>query len=204
MRDKRRIFIGKYNPSVILTFIGMIFAASGICCTLRGEIRVAMIMLVICGICDLFDGKIARMFKRDDVEKRFGVELDSLADTVCFIAFPAVIFLKTGSGEWYDIIPAAFYTIAGVERLGYFNITADSEGPVAFYSGMPVTCIAAVLPITWLIGNALPSEISHYLWTAVITVCALLFITFFIWWRQFNLRRNNCSNSGIFGFRWDC
>ena len=66
------MFIGKYNKSVIVTYIGACLSIIGIYLTLNENISDAIICLIFAGICDLFDGIIARMCKRDDVEKEFG------------------------------------------------------------------------------------------------------------------------------------
>ena len=88
------MFIGKYNKSVILTFLGLISSTLGICFTINNRISFAIICLITSGICDLFDGKIARMCKRDDIEKDFGVQIDSLVDVISFLALPACIYIK--------------------------------------------------------------------------------------------------------------
>ena len=49
----------------------------------------AYLSLLISGICDMFDGKVARKCKRNKKEKMFGIEIDSLADTVNFLLLPA-------------------------------------------------------------------------------------------------------------------
>ncbi len=79
------MFIGKYNISVILTYIGVAFAFSGIAAAFGEKFAAAMIFLAAAGICDLFDGVIARKCKRDEAEKEFGVQIDSLADVIGFL-----------------------------------------------------------------------------------------------------------------------
>jgi hypothetical protein len=83
--------IGYYNPSVILTYTGLIFAVLGIVQAANGNIKAALIFLMLCGLCDMFDGSIAKLVKRNDNEKQFGIQIDSLCDLVCFAVFPAVI-----------------------------------------------------------------------------------------------------------------
>ena len=46
----------------------------------------------------MFDGKIARTKKnRTDEEKCFGIQIDSLADIVCFGILPIILGFKLGS-----------------------------------------------------------------------------------------------------------
>ena len=71
--------IGKWNKSVILTYIGLAFAVAGIFLASReGCLNYAWCCLMAAGVCDLFDGAVARKVKRTDEEKKFGVELDSM------------------------------------------------------------------------------------------------------------------------------
>ena len=51
----------------------------------------------------MFDGKVARMCKRTEEEKQFGIQIDSLADTINFIALPVVIMLSLGMNSVLDI-----------------------------------------------------------------------------------------------------
>ena len=114
------MFIGKYDKSVIVTYLGTLSSMIGIYFVLGGEIpRItgAIICLMIAGICDLFDGTIARRCKRTEEEKMFGVELDSLIDVVNFLAFPIIILPPIGfpmvfsSKIWNDEINCSFLNI---------------------------------------------------------------------------------------------
>ena len=123
------MIIGKYNKSVILTYAGVVMAAAGIFLALDGlYIRYAVMLLIIAGICDLFDGKIARAVKRTEEEKSFGVQIDSLADMVDFVAFPVILlYCLTGDNKWYHYLIYIVYILGAVIRLGYFNITAEGR-----------------------------------------------------------------------------
>lgn len=141
--------IGKWNKSVILTYIGLAFAVAGIFLASReGFINYAWCCLMAAGVCDLFDGAVARKVKRTDEEKKFGVELDSLVDVVSFIALPIALFMASGMTHLWDIAIFALFAICGVARLAYFNtVTADVNGPVKFYTGLPVTFSALIFPL---------------------------------------------------------
>ena len=88
------MFIGKWNKSVILTYIGLAFGILGIALTLLGvKTKYALMCLMVAGVCDMFDGTVARRCKRTKEEKEFGIQLDSLVDTGCFVMFPIIILL---------------------------------------------------------------------------------------------------------------
>ena len=60
------MFIGKWNKSVYLTYISLGFAILGIyLATALGKTHLALMCLMCCGICDMFDGKLARACKRN-------------------------------------------------------------------------------------------------------------------------------------------
>ena len=85
----KKYFIGFYNKSIILTYIGICISIFGMVHV--NNLDIAMVCLILSGVCDLFDGKIARMCKRNDLEKKFGIEIDSLADVISFLILPCVI-----------------------------------------------------------------------------------------------------------------
>ena len=76
------MIIGYYNKSVILTFVGILISIFGMLNVANTDI--ALTCLILAGICDLFDGVVARKCKRTDKEKAFGVQIDSLADVISF------------------------------------------------------------------------------------------------------------------------
>lgn len=172
------MFIGKWNKSVILTYIGLAISIFGIfVCFNNNEnsINLAMACLIIAGICDLFDGAIARKCKRTEQEKNFGIELDSLVDTIDFIALPIAIFLKLQMNTWYHFIIIAVFAICGIARLAHFNITTENNSkPVKYYTGLPVTYTAMIFPIFYLLKYIIPLNIFSIIYTILILFVAML------------------------------
>lgn len=173
------MFIAKWNKSVILTYVGLISTIIGIyICLTTGNLKYAMSFLMISGICDMFDGKIARMCKRTKEEKNFGIQLDSLVDTACFVVYPIIIYLTIGLRKWYHIIVLSIYGICGIARLAHFNTVAEKkEGAVTYYTGVPVTAIAITLPVFYLLKYCLTTNMFFIILTTVIIVNALLNIS---------------------------
>lgn len=173
------MFIGKYNKSLIVTYIGVIFAILGMNFSLLGNLKYTMICMVIAGVCDLFDGKIARMCDRTEEEKKFGVEIDSLADTVAFVVFPVVIGYSLGLNEWYNILGYVLLVLAGITRLGYFNISVidkNKDKPVKSYSGLPVTSTSVIIPALWFITSMIKGLSFEIVFSYVIYLIAFLFV----------------------------
>lgn len=171
------MFIGKWNKSVILTYIGLIVSIFGIFMSFNNEIgsNIPMVCLIIAGICDLFDGSIARKCKRTEEENQFGIELDSLVDTVSFIVLPIVIFIRVEPIKLYNIIIITVFAICGIARLAYFNITTENNNkPVKYYKGLPVTFSAVILPIIYLLKYVMTFEIFNIVYAFFMGVIAIL------------------------------
>jgi len=170
------MIIGKWNKSVILTYIGLIFCIFGIfiCITKQNSINIAMSCLIISGICDLFDGFIARKCKRTEEEKKFGIELDSLVDVANFVVFPIVIFINMGITSYYSLFIFVLFAICGIARLAYFNIKVENiDGPVKYYLGLPVTYSALIFPLMYLFRYTLPLNIFNIIFTISIFMVSL-------------------------------
>lgn len=169
-----KIFLGYYNKSVILTYIGAAAAVVGSCLAFSGRMNFALLCLIICGVCDLFDGMIARRCKRTEDEKEFGVQIDSLTDMLSFVAFPVVISVASGMNKWYHILIYIFYALASITRLGFFNVSSAKEGDIKSYRGLPVTFASLIITLGWIIGTIF--SITHIVLPISLSVTALLFI----------------------------
>ena len=173
------MFVGKWNKSVILTYVGLMASISGIffAITAPEKLKIAFTMLVIAGICDLFDGFVARKCKRTEEEKAFGIELDSLVDAVSFLAFPIVLMVSMGLTQWYHLIAYMVYTICGIARLAYFNVVQESTSePVKYYLGLPVTYVALIYSVLYSLQIVVSMEILQVLFLIATLVISLLFI----------------------------
>ena len=172
------MFIGKWNKSVILTYIGLAVSIFGILiCFYDNEksVNYAMSCLIIAGICDLFDGAIARKCKRTEQEKSFGIELDSLVDAIDFIALPIAIFLRLQMNTWYHYIILVSFAVCGIARLAHFNIMVeDNSKPVKYYTGLPVTYTALIFPIVYLLKYIISINLFNILYTILIVLVSML------------------------------
>ena len=172
--------IGKWNRSVMATYVGMLFAVAAIILILANLYGYAMMCFMAAGICDLFDGTIARMCKRTEEEKNFGIQLDSLVDVVSFIALPIVFVVKFSGVSWYAMAASVMYSVFGVARLAYFNVcqeeNEDKDSPIKYYTGMPVTYAALIFPAIYLLHVFLADKVIALLMCIVMEIMGLLFI----------------------------
>lgn len=146
--------LGYWNKSVYITYIGAFGAMIGLFLAIKeGNIDYAFVGMIIAAVCDMFDGKIARHMKnRSEQEKDFGVQIDSLADIVCFITIPAITLHLFGMREIYQIILLALYVVCGVIRLAYFNVAmSDKNKAISYYQGLPVPMSVCIFGIVWLL-----------------------------------------------------
>ena len=152
--------IGFYNYTVILTYIGTVFGFFGVYRASGGDTQAALICLMIAGFCDLFDGKIASTMKRTKQEKRFGIQIDSLSDLICFGLLPATIVLKSTDGSPLYTAIAATYLLCALIRLAWFNVDEEERqnnatGEREVYLGLPVTMSAILLPFFFSLSKLL-------------------------------------------------
>ena len=151
--------IGFYNYTILFTFFGTVSGLLGIQFALKGNIFASLICLMICGFFDMFDGTVARTKKnRTEFEKKYGVQLDSLSDVVCFSVLPTLIALELTKplGWWSNL--CILYLVTSISRLAYFNVeevlrSKKEKTPRKVYTGLPVTVTSVLLPLLFLLSQ---------------------------------------------------
>lgn len=156
-------FVGFYNYTVIATYAGFAGGMCGLYFAATGNCGAAIVCLLIAGFFDMIDGKIARHRPRSRDEKRFGVQIDSLSDLVCFGVLPAMIGYACGLRGWLNILILTAYTLCGLIRLAYFNVLAaaaeetEKQGQSS-YRGLPITSSALLFPLLYALRPADPAS----------------------------------------------
>ena len=172
--------IGVYDYTVLLTYLGFASGVFGIIEAFNGRIFPAIICLMFSGLCDMFDGKVARTKKKRTVEERhFGIQLDSLSDLVCFGILPAVIGYSLGLNQCYTLPIVILFPVAALIRLAWFNvleITRNSNTPVKEYTGLPVTSAALVFPFIYIFRKFIMNKF-YLLYGAFLLIVGILFIS---------------------------
>jgi len=176
--------IGYYNLSVILTYFGLCTAVFGMTMALTGEVKSALLCLMVCGLCDMFDGTVARKCKRTDDEKSFGIQIDSLCDLVCFGVFPAILGygIKNIEVNFFDIFASALFVLAAIIRLGYFNVqeinrTSKTDAKREYYEGLPVTSVSILLPLFFLMDVYIEPLVSIKVYSVALILIAFAFVS---------------------------
>lgn len=176
--------LGFYDYTVVMTYISLLVSMGGMMLSVNGCYKLAVTCLALSGLCDMFDGKIARTKKdRTDEEKKFGIQIDSLCDMICFGVAPAILCYQMGMKGIPGITILMFYVLAGLIRLAYFNVVEEKRQEETdenrkYYQGLPITTAAIVFPLVMLIAPTLPADFMIILHTTVLLI-GLLFITNF-------------------------
>ena len=195
--------IGIFDYTVILTYLSLGLSIMGIVVSLQqsGHPYIGIFFLLACGLCDAFDGKIARTKKnRTDAEKKFGIQIDSLSDLVAFGVLPAcignaMIRVCPTISEIPDFNPAehvhpvevllyvilVFYTLTTLIRLAWYNVTEEERqsiesGARKYFTGLPVTSAALVFPTVLLLQYVIPKDIT-LVYFGVMLIMAFLYIS---------------------------
>ena len=151
--------INRMIPNMI-TLFALSAGMTSIPFAVQGRWEAAVAAICVAAVFDWLDGYIARLLKGSS---RFGAELDSLSDFLCFGAAPGIVVylwsLQTlGVVGW---LPALFYAMCAALRLARFNVAIDEPTmpPWAFnfFSGVPSPGGAglAILPLifSFVIGD---------------------------------------------------
>lgn len=157
--------IGFYDYTVILTYLSLMSGTIGImlCLNGMGHPYLGMFFLLFSGLCDTFDGKVARSKKdRTTQMKKFGIQIDSLSDLIAFGMLPACIGIA-------------------MIRLAYFNVMEEEdrnrdETGAKIYTGLPVTSAALIFPAVLLIHMLIRADLT-FLYFGVMLITGGLFIS---------------------------
>ena len=197
--------IGFYDYTVILTYMSLLSGMLGIIVCLHGvgHPYMGIFFLMFSGLCDTFDGKVARTKKnRSDQAKGFGVQIDSLSDLVAFGTLPGCIgFAMLRSSVRLTDVPhlklldtsdklviypiiltivVLFYVLAAMIRLAYFNVLEEErqkveQGARKYYIGLPVTSAALIFPTFMLIQFWTKHDLTLF-YFVLMFVTAVLFL----------------------------
>jgi len=140
----------------ILTLFGVCIGLSSIKFAFDGNFELAIIAVIIAGIIDGLDGRIARLIK---ATSKVGKELDSLTDVISFGVAPAFIMyfwslVEIGRFGW---LVSLIYVVCVALRLARFNITTggDPSWKDNFFEGVPSPAggILVLMPLIYSLSE---------------------------------------------------
>ena len=147
----RRHSINRLIPN-ILTLLALCAGLTAMRFALEQHFQLAVVALVAAAVLDGLDGRIARLI---GATSKFGAELDSLSDFVCFGVAPALtlyLWVMNHSGRfgWAIVL---LYAVCAALRLARFNTALDDDTSPAwtynYFTGVPVPAGAGlvILPL---------------------------------------------------------
>jgi CDP-diacylglycerol---serine O-phosphatidyltransferase len=134
---------GVYLLPSLFTTANIFCGFTAIMMSFQGEFQMAAILILIAGVLDGLDGRIARM---TGGTSDFGGEFDSLADVVSFGMAPSFLAFAWGLAPLrrYGWVAAFLFLICGAVRLARFNIQHGASDR-RWFVGLPIPMAAAAV-----------------------------------------------------------
>jgi CDP-diacylglycerol---serine O-phosphatidyltransferase len=171
---------GLYLLPHIITSANLFFGFYAIVQAFEGSADRAAGGIVAAGVCDAVDGRVARLARSSS---RFGVEFDSIADTVSFGVAPAM--LAFGAGNLHTLgrpgwVMAFLFTVCAALRLARFNVSPGRYK--GFFEGMPSPAAAGMVAATqwftsFLRENGITLNVPEFLVAGGVVTLALLMVS---------------------------
>jgi len=159
-----------------LTIGNMFFGYWSIISSVHGEYLWACYFVMMGGICDAFDGKVARLVKSTS---DFGIEFDSLADIITFGAAPSVMMYMLYKNVYINRYPGledlghltllfSFFPLlfAGI-RLARFNSELVDPTVKGAFSGLPSPAAALAIVSFVFYEFEQYGQIKHFRWLTI-------------------------------------
>ena len=174
-RRLRNLSINSLAPN-ILTILALCAGLTSIRFALQERWELAVAAVVLAGILDGLDGRLARLLKG---VSKFGAELDSLSDFICFGVAPGFILHQwtlhqLGGVGWILVLG---FAVCCALRLARFNTaTEDPEQPqwtADFFTGVAAPAAAGMMLLLMFldfqgVGELARSPYLNGAWTAVV------------------------------------
>jgi CDP-diacylglycerol--serine O-phosphatidyltransferase len=160
----------------IVTLLALCAGLTAVRFALEHRFSTAVIAIAIAAVLDGLDGRIARLM---GATSRFGAELDSLCDFVCFGTVPALLLYLWGMNQldrlgWLIVL---IYAICAALRLARFNTALDVEQPPwahYFFTGVPAPAGAGLVLLPVVASFVLPE--GTRLLNPVLVGCWIVFV----------------------------
>ena len=165
-----------------ITSAALCSGLTGIRFAIEGQWTFAIGLVVLAGVLDGIDGRIARLL---NAQSRFGAELDSLADSLSFGVAPALILFLWSLNDWerFGWFAALAFAICCALRLARFNARIDVDDQphksAGFLTGVPAPVGAglAFLPFYLWSETGIAAFRDPVLMTFWLTLIAALMIS---------------------------
>jgi len=143
--NRRAIYLLPNMITTLALFTGFVSVVASI----DGLYQRAAIAIIVAGVFDALDGRIARLTKTSSL---FGVQYDSLSDVFAFGAAPALLVFTAvlhplGRFGW---LGAFLFLACGALRLARYNVQAQRVGEKHF-TGLPIPAAGGMIAVSILL-----------------------------------------------------
>lgn len=151
------------NPANAVTASRFLALPPFLHCVANGDSQWATLLILVCGVLDLVDGKVARWF---DCQSGFGEMFDAVADAVCYGFF----IITLAAYGWVPWPPVIIIAVAGTLNSGMRVIYARRAGRTTNYRSYAMERLVAFAAYLAGTGTA-RYEVDYFFYT-----CATLMI----------------------------
>jgi CDP-diacylglycerol--serine O-phosphatidyltransferase len=166
------------------------FTTGNLCCgffslieSSRGHYELAALLIVVAGVLDGLDGRIARL---TGTTSEFGVEFDSMADISSFGIAPAFLAYQWALQPFHRVgwLIAFLFVACAATRLARFNIQHGSMDK-RFFAGLPSPAAAGVIASVAFAFPEPPTQLGYSVLVGVLVTSAALLMVSHIRYRSF-------------------
>jgi len=134
--NQRNLFIVSLTSVDLLTLASLLIACLGLLSAFNGTLTLAIGLMTLAMLVDMFDGLLARRLK---LSSEFGKYLDGFCDAFTYLLLPLFILFQFGMHDTLSLCALFAFLACGVLRLSRFNIVSTvEEAGVAYHLGLQV------------------------------------------------------------------
>jgi CDP-diacylglycerol--serine O-phosphatidyltransferase len=173
----RRITSLSFNRVIpnVLTLLALCAGMTAIRFAIVGKYEAAVIAIIVAGIFDGLDGRVARLLHSTS---SFGAQLDSLSDFISFGVAPAIVLYVWTMAQISTIgwVIVLFYAVCCALRLARFNTQLDAELPpyaTNFFTGVPAPAAAGLVLVPMFISFEYGPAIFRSPWLNAVVIAGV-------------------------------
>jgi len=150
---------GIYLLPNLFTTAGLFCGFYAIVAAINGQFVAAANSILLAGVFDIMDGKIARLTHSSSA---FGIQYDSLSDLTSFGLAPGLLVYLWGLHEFGRIgwVASFIYVACAALRLARFNVQTGTQDK-RYFRGLPTPAAAGLLATTVLFYHEVQTLFGH-------------------------------------------
>lgn len=139
----------------LLTLGGLLLAGLGLLAAQQGRLSLAIVLMLLAMVADMFDGALARRLGR---ASEFGRNLDSFCDVFTYLLLPLFVLYQFGMRDVLSLAALFAFLASGILRLSRFNMIGTvEEAGVHYHLGLQVIwshlLVVLAFPLWYWLGD---------------------------------------------------